>query len=732
MICGSDPLPRCAMPPNVVWTRHAESRLGTALKRTVHPVASAVRDTAEELTAISARLALAFPDARDAIVLNYFVGFKHRPHEHILRVDLRYPNRAKTYVVKLAGADKLQRERLAWQSLRIDDTNPVFMPLIDCPAAGDLVAIAYQDAGKHIGIEETLWLETAVQRCVRFGSPSLDSVVDSIRALFGQLARVYESSHPVDPVSTGVETMPSKGPTRERHRLAESLARWGDAGPHRIRQRVDSAFPVGCSAFIDPVDFYRYLDGELGAGTEPIDVIPQVQRGLAHGDLHGRNCLVGIDEHERATFPTLFDYDSITDDNLIGWDFVELETELKIRVCESVFGSGSTIALARNVQKFETELNAKTFRCFEANSWQTETGAGDSPRDRLMSILLTIRGQAFPVLGRPRANSREWLREYLFLLGCYGIGTVRYDNQTEPQRAAAYVSAGVAAAALDALRGPRPDDLAQRHSTYQVPLSVARRWSRGNSAEERADGEKLLIELCRRYPASLQVHGERAFNLTKQNRVPEAMRVLKAIHAEFDSYLDEDTFSLWGRCHKQPGDRFLDTALRSALGSAARRSAFQEADVEYGLAVEQYEKACAVNGGFFPGINVATLTFLRAGLCAQLDRGEESRALRKRAEAKARELLDGAAEWRPTQPDDAIWMRATEAEAALILGEIEIAVERYRAALNQPECSHHHPQSMGAQLRRLGEGYRLLGAAFRAEAFTGLPLFPFLSPDSTV
>ena len=62
-------------------------------------------------------------------------------------------------------------------------------------------------------------------------------------------------------------------------------------------------------------------------------------RGCAHGDLHGRNILVGI-VRDQAMWPTVFDYEDMGPCNLIGWDFVKLETELKIRAYLDVFGGG--------------------------------------------------------------------------------------------------------------------------------------------------------------------------------------------------------------------------------------------------------------------------------------------------------------------------------------------------------------------------------------------------------
>jgi hypothetical protein len=155
-------------------------------------------------------------------------------------------------------------------------------------------------------------------------------------------------------------------------------------------------------------------------------------------------------------------------------------------------------------------------------------------------------------------------------------------------------------------------DLAERYSRSQSSDSHGA-WSRGQERTAHQQAEQLLIHMVAAawYPTALHVWYERAFNLTRQERVHEALKLLQSIHAEFEGHLDEDTFSLWGRCHKEPGDRHREAGQKSADGSAVQRSAFKEAEDAYRLAIEQYTKAYAVAGGFFPCINVATLTFLR-------------------------------------------------------------------------------------------------------------------------
>ncbi len=129
------------MTPNITWTRRAEEKLGTALRRTQGQTQS----PAKELADINKRLAGAFPHAADVVVLNHYVGFKHRPNEHILQVDVRQPNDDRTYVVKLAGHERLSREQSAWALCKITGANPVFMPLQAWPSRSRPPRSAHRD-----------------------------------------------------------------------------------------------------------------------------------------------------------------------------------------------------------------------------------------------------------------------------------------------------------------------------------------------------------------------------------------------------------------------------------------------------------------------------------------------------------------------------------------------------------------------------------------------------------
>ncbi len=177
------------------------------------------------------------------------------------------------------------------------------------------------------------------------------------------------------------------------------------------------------------------------------DLVPRLLRGCAHGDLHGRNVLVGI-VREQALWPTVFDYEDMGPCNLIGWDFVKLETELKIRAYLEVFAGVVPSAFVQSVQKFEVALDARTEECHANRSWPM-VGEAATPADRLRVILLEVRRMAVRHLGDNVGRPNDWLEQYYFLLACYGIWTGKFDNLQLRERMGALISAGVATARLN-------------------------------------------------------------------------------------------------------------------------------------------------------------------------------------------------------------------------------------------------------------------------------------------
>ena len=147
----------------------------------------------------------------------------------------------------------------------------------------------------------------------------------------------------------------------------------------------------------------------------------------------------------QAMWPTVFDYEDMGPCNLIGWDFVKMETELKIRAISKVFGGGPPEKFVKAIQLFEVELAAQTEECHRNRTWP-EVDAAATPEARLRTILLAIRRMAAQHLGGIRPN--DWLEEYYFLLACYGVFAGKFTNLQHRERIGVFLSAGAAAARL--------------------------------------------------------------------------------------------------------------------------------------------------------------------------------------------------------------------------------------------------------------------------------------------
>lgn len=421
------------MSPYIIWTFRVSRRLKQALIRA--GADSHFRATMNELDRI---LALAFPNAKELIVHDLYAGFRYREGEHILLVEVHDADRAGNYVLKVkASQASLQAEWDAWDMCRPPGLRHdlVFMTLEQVrDETGVLRALLYQDAQQFIGVEKTLLLEEAFVLGVRDGSPSAESLANVLTELFARVGHLlYQASRPVDARAILEE------------RIQQNFCRWEQPGdPNAVRRIVNVAL---CNEpeFHDPVDFLRFVCAELQAGTEarPASaLVPQILRGSAHGDLHGRNVLVGIIDNE-AHWPALFDYEQMGNENYPGWDFVKLETELKIRVYPQVFPNMHPREFANRVYAFETNLGEKTEEHRRGRSWPTPAGA--TAEERLHNLLLVIRRLAGKHLGDAHHRPGHWLDEYYFLLAGYGVNAGKFENLNSSELIAAFVSAGVAA-----------------------------------------------------------------------------------------------------------------------------------------------------------------------------------------------------------------------------------------------------------------------------------------------
>ena len=446
--------------PLVLWTVAAHRHLRQALAEAIgRREPNAFANTMTDLTC---RLRHLFPEARAIVVQDQYTGFRRREDEFILLVEIDDDKRPGRHVIKLAAPERLAAELAAWESCRPYGLRHdlVFMTLERGNPDGPLDGLIYGDAQQFLGDVPVVYLETAFLGAVRHGSPSPAAVADTLVQLYERIGHLlYRQSFVDNPADADfVLNVP---------RLEESFPVWSQPGgePARARQDVNTWASAEAGCFRDPVDYLLFVrecvpwrgDIPPGGGSPPIhrpkwqeaptasDLVPRMLRGCSHGDLHGRNVLVAI-VRERARWPAVFDYEHMGPANLLAWDFVKMEAELKVRAYAALFAGERADAFIRSVQDFEVELARQTEACHDGEPWP-EVCDNVPPLERLRTLLLTLRRQAALHLGSDAARpSREWIDEYYFALTAYGVHAGRFPSLGRANLLAAYVSAGVACA----------------------------------------------------------------------------------------------------------------------------------------------------------------------------------------------------------------------------------------------------------------------------------------------
>lgn len=435
----------------VIFSLAARRKLRQRTTRASATNPNALQNNMDE---IKAKLQRVFPDGGAAIVQDVYFSYRPRDDEFILLVELTNSDEEGLSVIKLGPADRLQKELDGWHCCRphglrhdlvLTTLEPRYAPVIgdDTETVGggkskELIALLYADAEQFIGVDQTLSLETALLESMRLGVPTPESVADVLFSLYERLGLLlYRNSYTDDPLRPEIPFAPA----RLDRRLCENLAAWGGASRSAFDTRADAncaAFDAGLIAHFLPPD--RFAKAVI---QSPQNCLPRLLRGYAHGDLHGRNVLVGR-VADRVLWPAVFDYGDMGTDNLIGWDFVKMETEFKLRAYPTLF-TGKQQQFVPQVIRFEVDLHKLTEDCRDADRWPS-TPVGTTPQERLQWLVLMIRQQAGRQLGSACNRSREWLAEYYFLLAIYGLNDVRFENLTDIQKLAGYLSAGCAAA----------------------------------------------------------------------------------------------------------------------------------------------------------------------------------------------------------------------------------------------------------------------------------------------
>lgn len=457
------------MNPTVVWTFRGQQQLHFLLAqlcnaRNPQPNPGQATVQAE----LSDRLAVVFPTATAVIVLDLYRGFRPRPAEYILLADVRYAAEGAggTTVVKLADDDRLRAEMDAWVHTKEPQFNGdgVFMRqsvAYHPQYRHRIVGLMYQDAETHIEMKRQVFLEEAFIGAVRHDSPTVESVLSCFQTLFRRLsAQLYAGRHRQRlPWTENLELNPDRGGGRslnapldkwasEPQRRRSILAEWREPSHRAALQAVERGVAFE-TPFRNPIDFFDRFAAELDSETpDPMFLVP-LTRGPAHGDLHGRNVIVGL-EDDRADQPAVYDYEHMSRGNLILLDFAKLETELKLRAYPYLYrlerqaDDVPSEWVVRRMHRMEAQLAAGS----DAFSPAGTDRPASEPETRLFRLLAGLRRHAEETRPPGEISRTQWVREYLLMLAAYGTYTVRFREPPDNERlyeVIALISAGVAA-----------------------------------------------------------------------------------------------------------------------------------------------------------------------------------------------------------------------------------------------------------------------------------------------
>jgi hypothetical protein len=478
-------------PIPVIWLITAQDQLENSLSQAKLLVGKSQEDqrqrVEEEMSRVDDLLRRSFEGCESIVVLERLGGYSFKPNFHVLRVEVKTQDtsgrsgspsdcgegtsgenaktkdavsRTEAHVVKVGPCDQLCREVVGRETCErpanARGRTLLKVRMAVCPrgsttsrypcsqanlgenALEDLGAIKYQDAYHTLRAGRVVMLERAFLNCVRWGTPSPQTILAVLDQVYQELHNLcYERAPAVFPNNNGLDIL-----ARLHQRLKKGVARWKDTSsiPGERRVQARELLPADVLPLVDLIDFQSRM-------IRQPHYQPELRYGRAHGDLHGRNIVVGLVNGE-ARWPAVYDFEDMAVDNYVAWDFVKLETELKVRALELVF-PGAPEKFVPEEFAFEQRLNelteVKDQESFE--SWQDEPASGLSDaQGRLFSLLLGLRRRAkryLQILGP--ARTYRWLHEYYFFLACYGVYAGRFEQYTGKECLAAYLGACCAA-----------------------------------------------------------------------------------------------------------------------------------------------------------------------------------------------------------------------------------------------------------------------------------------------
>jgi hypothetical protein len=677
--------------PTVTWMDKARRNLSEAFRRQLD----------DEL-----RQTFAPDRAVQIIVKQRFRGFSDQPDKKlIIAVETQGELGTHASVVKIGDVKEVSGDHNGWQSCataRGVASRMLIAPKIRHVSA-TRAAIIYPDVYQYYDDngrdDEPKELEVIVEQCIRRNYPSAASVERVLTQVFTEAHRCFyrDAEEDVDGKRTrlGVTKslrMGDSDPVLDRWRLPEFLqlrrgAVWLTCGSRKPES-------LNRPDYIDPVD---YVDWAIEHGQ-----FPRMLIGAAHGDLHGRNVIVGVVRGE-AEWPAVFDFDKMANHNLVAWDFAKLEMELKCRLFQQLLATPKKQATIRKLlnipirQPLPADLGLKDAELRvqpridrmeimfaiekRLQSWTNQISSADqaarrgesfSPDvsantslGRAMRIIFRIRREAAIYLGFQRqGRESQWSDEYRFALATYGIVAAKWHSAND-HMAWSLLSAGVAAANMTQLPWPPDPKIPPPNNSptylHLLPYS-AKCWAE----EDWAAPLPSLAAGIVKFPYAVPLKQQLAL-LQAESRVDadieQSRRDIESIANLACVFRDHETLCRLGRFYKDRGDKQFNNKITCEEMILQSSPSFQY----YLSSFKFYHRAYQVSGDYYPAVNAATLALLVGQRDTQLKLAQHTLDLCRIAS------LDG--------PDRA-WVLATEGEASLLLGKTQNAVDFYRSALD--------------------------------------------------
>src|SRR5262249_15457640 len=256
-----------------------------------------------------------FPQAQAITVSRCFKGYTPFSKEKIvLGVGVREEHGFATHIVKLGTRDKVQRDYLGWQTCVRDRdfASRIFVPVRPKGLKGGRFAVVYRAACTFFNAgpaddSSSQSLEKVVGWAVQDDRPDPVSVERAIAHIYIDLGRWFYND--ARPAADAAAAFYSK-------RLGAALENWSGVSAPQYRHRAalgrqelrrdaiwlfsgqDSSIPERHAIYLDPVEYVAW--------ALTTKKFPATWVGRAHGDLHGRNVLVGVQRGE-VEYPAVFD-----------------------------------------------------------------------------------------------------------------------------------------------------------------------------------------------------------------------------------------------------------------------------------------------------------------------------------------------------------------------------------------------------------------------------------------